>query len=70
MGSIPWEQFKKWLLLLTPPFFALFDLQWVNKIIHIRVVHIYVAMSELSGQNIENSGFKRKGRFDNALAFC
>ena len=35
-----------------------------------RIVHMYVARSELSGSNVENFGFKRKGRLDNASAFC
>ena len=30
---------------------------------------MYVATSELSGQNKENSDFNRKGRLDNACVF-
>ena len=31
---------------------------------------MYVATSELSGQNLENSGFLKKARLDNARVFC
>ena len=33
-------------------------------------VHIFEAKSELGGQNVENNGFKIKGRLDNARVFC
>ena len=32
-------------------------------------VHMYVATGEFSGQNVENSSFKRKGRLDNTHGF-
>ena len=49
--------------------FAIFNLQRVRLISHRRVIHIYVARSELSGQCKQDFGFDRKGRVDCAYAF-
>ena len=35
-----------------------------------RVIQMNAAPGESRGQNVENSGFKRKGRLDNALVIC
>ena len=49
--------------------FALLYLQWVIYKLYRRVVHMFVATGEFSGQNVENSSFKRKGRLDNTHGF-
>ena len=42
----------------------------LNDIKKICNMYVATATSELSGQNLENSGFKGKGRLDNASSFC
>ena len=47
-------------------------LNYIKKIANLYrwVVNMYVARSELSGQDVENYSFKRKGGLYNACAFC